>query len=495
MTDNRPFILSNEQGAGTNNTIGLDGRLFSSSYANNQRVFDGGTLIIGQEQDIMNTPSSFFDQQQLEGDFAELIVCSKRLDPVLVNKIRSYLAIKHGIFLDHNYIASDGSMIWDKTAGNNGDYDKNIAGIGRDDDLQLDHYKSRSQDTNAIVTMHNTGAYANDLSFLLWGSSLLAPGGGVAEYDSISTTDAPSDFTLSERRWKVSNPGNRVKAVDVYMDIPPSMVGGNLVGVRLVVSGTDVFAGNTLYTESGTPNLTTGEIRFENITFLDGQYFTIGFDQDLSFTNNDPGAPNNFEACAGSNVTFRYDTLTGQPTVVRFNSNNPNRFTDVPVTAINTGASSTMAGRVKGEITLAIPPDAITGNVLFLSGANVIYNSNAFITIHNPKINFLPETNPVCADRDIRLFGFPAGGEFYSVTPGLISPTFDSLYGGGAPWGTAHQDSLVVNVTYSYKAEYSNGSRCLVAKEITEPITIRDNRLKALTYTTLVKVPGPMISL
>ncbi len=489
LTYNRPALLSTEQGNGSDIAIGLDGDTTRGAYANNQTVYDGGTLIIGQEQDAMGVVSQFALAQQLEGDVAELIISSKRVSSDKADKIRSYLAIKYGIFLKHDYVDSYGNVIWDKTA--NSDYDKNVAGIGRDDALKLNHILSRSQDTAAIVTMEKTSAsgITTDTTFLLWGSLKFRPSStDAANYEVINSVDAPTDFTISERRWKVSNPGNRMGAVTVYMDIPA--LTPSLTGVRLLISSSPSFASGFLTAVQGTPNISTGRIEFNGVVLEDGQYFTLGFDQDLSFTNNDPGAPSTFEACAGSNVTFRYDTLPTHPVTVRFSSIDGQPAIQ-SVSPTNQAPGSGNIG-VKGEITFDVPPNAATGNVVFLDGAgDIIYNSNAFITIHNPTLAILPQTDPVCADRNIRLYGFPEGGTFSSSIAGLISPSQDSLYAWAAGWGANHEDSMVVDVTYSFEAEYSNGGRCAIPKTRTENITIRDNRLSGLTYATVVKINPP----
>ena len=66
-------------------------------------------------------------------------------------RIASYLALKYGVTLSHNYVASDGTTtFWDVSA--NTGYNNNIAGIGRDDASRLVQRQSRSQSSN-LVTM------------------------------------------------------------------------------------------------------------------------------------------------------------------------------------------------------------------------------------------------------------------------------------------------------------------------------------------------------
>ena len=492
--NNLPVIISNEHGASTNNFLGVNGVMGNNSYANNRVINEYGTLIIGQEQDVMNDPSSYVLNQQLEGDVAELIVCSQRVSAVEANRIRTYLAIKYGIFLAHDYEDSNGDLLWDRTiTGSNQNYNRTVAGIGRDDAFDLDQRKTRSQRNDAVVTIEHANTFNNDRDFLIWGSLLYKPNAGnaLADYNLITAIDAPQGFTISERRWKVANPGDRVGQVKVFMDIPPSMA-SNLLGVRLLVSSSPTFNSGFLTAVQPT-NIGTTQIEFD-VTLQDGQYFTIGFDQDLSFTNNEIGAPSTYEACAGDEVTFRYKDLTEHPTTVRF-SRKGGGFTDVATPAITFSAQAVSAGGFEGEMTLNIPTDAITGNVIFLGATNnSVYNSNAFMTIHNPDLALIPGTNPICAADSIRLFGFPEGGFFTSNIPGLISPNQDSLYGGGANWSANHDDSTVAIVTYNYTAEYSNGNSCPTTKSLSENVVIRDNRLESLRFATIVKLPGPVNS-
>ncbi|TCK64032.1 hypothetical protein DFQ05_2756, partial [Winogradskyella wandonensis] len=89
-----------------------------------------------------------------DGRIAEIITYDSRKDDADLtrerNRIQSYLAIKYGITLGVNgttqdYVDSNGSVIWDQSANIGYNYD--IAGIGRDDDSELDQRQSRSVNT------------------------------------------------------------------------------------------------------------------------------------------------------------------------------------------------------------------------------------------------------------------------------------------------------------------------------------------------------------
>lgn len=119
---------------------------------------------------------------ELDGDIAELIIYSQELSSADRNKIESYLAIKYGITLDNtaggtagDYIASDGTTIWDASALSS--YSDVII-IGRDDDSALLQKQSKSSDDSlrvyvsslASTNQANSGSITNNVSFLAVGS-------------------------------------------------------------------------------------------------------------------------------------------------------------------------------------------------------------------------------------------------------------------------------------------------------------------------------------
>src|SRR5690606_36325341 len=82
----------------------------------------------------------------LDGYFAEIVLYDTELEDYERERIQSYLAIKYGITLDPSvdYFRSGGSEIYPSTSSHAG-YVHDIAGIGRDDDLELNQPASRSQ--------------------------------------------------------------------------------------------------------------------------------------------------------------------------------------------------------------------------------------------------------------------------------------------------------------------------------------------------------------
>ena len=146
---------------------------------------------------------------------AEVITYNNSLTTAQINKIETYLSIKYGITRGgntgtsstYNYIASDGSIVFDKSI--NTGYNNDIAGIGRDDASGLNKKQSISVNTSDPVTIGlsfiaanndaNNSTFTNDLSFLVWGNNSLPC---VSNY-STTTSGLPIGVQARlQRIWK-----------------------------------------------------------------------------------------------------------------------------------------------------------------------------------------------------------------------------------------------------------------------------------------------------
>jgi hypothetical protein len=141
------------------------------------------------------------------GNIAEFIVYLDVPTALEMEKIHSYLSIKYGLLKQSNdngatpederdYFASNGSVIWDWSA--NSGYNQRIAGIGRDDGTELNQKKSKSPESGTSLTIQQTGAFATDLSYVVWGSN--------AQTGIESSAPAGYNF-ISSAKWKVNVTG------------------------------------------------------------------------------------------------------------------------------------------------------------------------------------------------------------------------------------------------------------------------------------------------
>jgi hypothetical protein len=86
------------------------------------------------------------------GGINEVVVYNRALPADELRQVHSYMALKYGITMSGNYMATDGTTAyWDATA--NTGYNNNIAGIGRDDKTTLYQKQSRSVNTTANGNM------------------------------------------------------------------------------------------------------------------------------------------------------------------------------------------------------------------------------------------------------------------------------------------------------------------------------------------------------
>lgn len=146
--------------------------------------------------------------QAFNGKIAELIVYNNSAATTATQRqqIESYLALKYGITIPVDYLASDGTTkFWDAAA--NAAYSKHITGIGRDSLSSLLQKQSVSADTGyftmalgstiAASNMANAGAITNDKSFFVTGDN------GAAKIYSVAVTGLTGVNVALARTWKV----------------------------------------------------------------------------------------------------------------------------------------------------------------------------------------------------------------------------------------------------------------------------------------------------
>ncbi len=201
----------------------LDDQDNSGSFAS----YSDEPFTIGSRHD----QSNYFD-----GKIAEVISFSSRQSAINRQKIESYLAIKYGLTTtqdndgdastlespngdginEGDYVSSSGTVSWDASA--NSSYHTDIAGVGRDDNSDLDQRSSQSVNSSTAVLIANgdiasPSAFSADDSFLIWGHD-----GSANTFGSGNFTNA--DGTTSNRMtrvWKVDETGT-VGSVEISFD-------------------------------------------------------------------------------------------------------------------------------------------------------------------------------------------------------------------------------------------------------------------------------------
>ncbi|MDV7186508.1 LamG-like jellyroll fold domain-containing protein [Lutibacter sp. TH_r2] len=247
---------------------------------------------------------------------AEIITYSSRKDDINYNderrKIESYLAIKYGITLadagvgtTQDYVDSAGNIIWDESA-DAGVYNYDIAGIGRDDDSELNQKQSRSVNSATNVTIGhreiattnsgNGNNFDNNLDFLVWGHN----------NDALSGTDdiivdlgasSTSVTTMFDRRWKIKetcSTGGDV--LDVKVSIPTSAFALTAPAPDFITTQPALIISSTANFSDVVdviPMVADGSGNFETwYDFDDTRYFTFGIatkvegKHDVSYTTD-----------------------------------------------------------------------------------------------------------------------------------------------------------------------------------------------------------------
>ncbi|KYG84092.1 hypothetical protein AWW67_02985 [Roseivirga seohaensis] len=276
INSNQTMMFGVKNNATNNNTeIFVNGR--------NQVNLQSGTFLTSTNVAYRiggNLDANTFTNDTFDGQIAEVISFSARPSDAEHNRIQSYLAIKYGITLSQNtaqnYVNSSGTTVWNATT--NSTYNRDIAGIGRDDGSCLQQKQSKSQNSGSIVTIGNGGIFTDnasnpnsftaDDSFLIWGND-----GDNADQANANTVDVPGNVTERiERIWRVDESGT-VGNTSVSFDLTGLGYSSNASDFQLIVSSSSTMAsGSTI--SGGTFN--GNVITFNNVNFADGDYFTLG---------------------------------------------------------------------------------------------------------------------------------------------------------------------------------------------------------------------------
>lgn len=213
------------------------------------------------------------------GNYTELATFNRTLTETERNQVRSYLAIKYGTTLQHNYLSTTGVTIFDTTGG----YTNNIAGIGRADNSVLNQKQSKSQNSGnqIVITLGNTAiAATNTLNtntfsannqYLVWGNN------SGSENLTTSVTTLAGVTTRMAKWWKITNT-NTVGAVRLYFPVS-ALTKYSYSGNMPMLIRNDSASATAAATVTASGTVTIGGVsyyEFQNVTFTGTQYFTFG---------------------------------------------------------------------------------------------------------------------------------------------------------------------------------------------------------------------------
>jgi hypothetical protein len=237
---------------------------------NGQTVTIASTVTAGN---VQHASGSILGSQPetRNGFIGEVIAYERDLSEAEKQRVRSYVAIKYGITLPHNYIASNGTTEFWNIATNTG-YNNNIAGIARDDDGSLYQKQSKSiENVNNVLVGLGPLANSNtaNAATLSNGQSVLWGDNGLAKSLSIPFTGVPAQNLRFAAIWKVQNTGT-VGTVRVAW---PS----GIPALALVQSTDAVFDATDTRTDMTVNTQVVNGIAYNyaDVTLSDGQYFTF----------------------------------------------------------------------------------------------------------------------------------------------------------------------------------------------------------------------------
>lgn len=221
-----------------------------------------GVTIGGFSNSGNNTPNSTFDYN---GNIYEIIVFSEELNETRKLLINNYLAAQYGLSLNEDDIYNE-----DNSAS--GDYDFDVAGIGRinNNDYHL------SAKGSGYVKVYNPDDL-DDNEFLIWGHD-----NGPVTADE--TTDVPPMMAARmDRIWRASEVNSSSSAVDVGnidIDWDLSMFIGILaVDVHLLIDTDNDGNFNDENPIGGANHLGSGIYQFQDVSQLsNNNRFTIAFE-------------------------------------------------------------------------------------------------------------------------------------------------------------------------------------------------------------------------
>ncbi len=257
----------------------VDGLIVNSNTGGSNNVGLPGTLTIGGDN---------FSGYHSNSLISEVIFYGTTLSPFEHQKVQTYLAVKYGITLGNNtsgvdYYASNGAVVWPQNSTDQND----IAGIGRDDASGLSQLKSKSANSDDIVTMalvdgggsfSTPNKFDNDLEYELWGNDngrqpYTMIGGGLLE----STVECPASILKRlARQWQVRETGT-VGDVALTFDLTSIPVTGTtFYDFRLLIDLDKDGDFTTGTVKRITPSTYAGNIvTFSNVDFNNGEIFTL----------------------------------------------------------------------------------------------------------------------------------------------------------------------------------------------------------------------------
>ncbi|NVK53664.1 MAG: T9SS type A sorting domain-containing protein, partial [Flavobacteriaceae bacterium] len=254
----------------------LHSRIFNSNISNESRTYYVGRDKTQETSRVIN------------GAIAEIILYSDAHTDAKRQEVETYLAIKYGFTLsttdnsgsivEGDYILTGGSTkVWDYSA--NSAYHNDVAGIGRDDAMDLNQFQSKSVNSDAIITiglgsiaatnLANGNTFNSNKDFLVWGNN-----NGVINTVTETELICAPEKTIG-RTWKIVENGS-VGSVQIAVNkstIDGALTTPNTIKV-LKIADDASFTTNVSYVPLTDTTINSENVYAANYDFNGTKYFT-----------------------------------------------------------------------------------------------------------------------------------------------------------------------------------------------------------------------------
>lgn len=242
-----------------------------TAWHNGNQEFNDPTNTVRFNEAATNL--GFGNLTYFSGDIGEVILYNRELTAPEKQRVNSYLGVKYGLTLAHDYLSGTGTTIY-PIAG----YNKNIAGIGRDDCQSLIQKQSKSSNTGALLTMGidnliatdnatHSGAFDTNASFLMWGDNGVA---GAVVLPAESPTQCGPPPTADKRLgaiWKVVETGT-VESTKLNIDLSGAGFSADYPVYMLVSSDAAFTSYNSIILTAAGANSYTANFNFDGTKYI-----------------------------------------------------------------------------------------------------------------------------------------------------------------------------------------------------------------------------------
>lgn len=269
VSDNGSAVGGGSSNAGGEQRLGLNG---TYELKND---FDSGNRFQLFDRKLRIGHGGWTATGPFPGDIMEIIWYKRALTTNEQSRVNTYLALKNGVTLAEDYLASNNDVIWNRTA--NAGYNTNVFGLARDNTSGL-HQKQAASTVSGqkLVIGHATSLFNSNeanTNSLTEGQFLIAGDNGLKQalVTPMSNSTAPGGETnfRFESIWKVQNTSSVGQVIVAWPK--------GLTNLHLVKS-----SGNATFDNSDTFIPMTSETTINGVvyntatvTLNNGDYFTF----------------------------------------------------------------------------------------------------------------------------------------------------------------------------------------------------------------------------